>query len=175
MRSTLSLIAPAVAIGLAACAAPRPASTTDYAAIGQTIDSLDVAVQRWYNQGAVDSIVSGYFAGDAIVMNPGAKVAKGSDAIRSSLTEMYKAVGIRLHFQRTDLVAADSVASDHGQYTLEIRDKVDTSKVVMSDNGNYVTTFVKRNGQWRAIYDIATSEVPPPAPAPAQSSAGKKK
>lgn len=173
MRPTLLLMAPAVAIGLAACAPPRPASTTDYAAIGQTIDSLDVAVQRWYNQGAVDSIVSGYFSSDAIVMNPGAAVAKGSDAIRASLTEMYKTAGIRLHFQRTDLVAADSVASDHGGYTLEIRDKADTSKVIMSDHGNYVTTFVKRNGQWRAIYDIATSEVPPPAPA--QSSAGKKK
>lgn len=175
MRPILSLIAPAVAIGLAACAARPAASTTDYAAIGQAIDSMDVAVQRWYNQGAVDSIVSGYFSNDAIVMNPGAAVAKGSDAVRASLTEMYKTVGIRLHFQRTDLVAADSVASDHGRYTLEIRDKADTSKVVMSDHGNYVTTFVKRNGQWRAIYDIATSEVPPPAPAPAQSSAGKKK
>lgn len=174
MRETLSLMASAAAVFLAACAPTPPASSTDYAAIGRTIDSMDVAVQRWYNQGMVDSIVSGYFAGDAIVMNPGSAVAKGSDAVRSSLTEMYKTAGIRLHFERTDLVAADSVASDHGQYQLEIRDKTDTSKILMNDHGNYVTTFVKRNGQWRAIYDIATSEVPPP-PAPPQSPAAKKK
>jgi hypothetical protein len=45
----------------------------------------------------------------------------------------------------------------------------------MSDHGNYVTTFVRRNGQWRAIYDIATSEVPPPMPMPAQPPVAKKK
>ena len=171
----LPVLATAAAIFLAACAATPPASTTDYAAIGKTIDSMDVAVQRWYNQGMVDSIVSGYFSSDAIVMNPGAPVAKGTDAVRSGLTGMYKTVAIRLHFQRTDLVASDSVASDHGQYQLEIRDKTDTSKVMMSDHGNYVTTFVLRNGQWRAIYDIATSDVPPPPPAPAASAAPKKK
>lgn len=163
----------AAAISFAACAATTPAATTDYAAIGKTIDSLDVAAQRWLNQGEVDSLLSGYYTSDAIVMNPGAPVSKGSDAIRNSLTEMYKTVALRLHFQRTDLVASDSVASDHGTYQLEIRDKTDSSKVLMSDHGNYVTTFVKRNGAWRSIYDIATSEVPPPMPAPAPASKKK--
>lgn len=169
MRPMLSLLASVAAVSLAACAATPPASTTDYAAIGKTIDSIDVAAQRWFSQGNVDSLVSEYYSDDAIVVMPGSPADKGSDAIRTALTEMYKTVGVRLRFQRTDLVASDSVASDHGQYQMEIRDKTDTSKVLVSDHGNYVTTFVKRNGQWRSIYDIATSEVPatPPAPAPA--------
>ena len=173
MRPVLSLFASAAATLLAACAASPPAATTDYAAIGRSIDSIDVAVQRWFGQGSVDSIVSGYYTTDAIVMNPGAPVAKGSDAIRNSLTEMYKTAGIRLRFQRTEMIASDSVASDHGTYQMEIYDKADTTKVLVKDHGNYVTTFVKRNGQWRSIYDIATSEVPPPAPAPAPASKKK--
>jgi hypothetical protein len=41
--------------------------------------------------------------------------------------------------------------------------------VLMSDHGNYVTTFVKRNGQWRSLHDVAVSEVPAaPAPPPAK-------
>jgi ketosteroid isomerase-like protein len=173
MRQTLPLMVAAAALSLAACAATPPASTTDYAAIGKAIDSLDLAAQRWLNDGMVDSLLSGYYSSDAIVMNPGAPVPLATDAIRTSLTEMYKTVSLRLHFQRTDLIASDSVASDHGTYQLEIRDKNDSSKVMVSDHGNYVTTFVKRDGQWRSIYDIATSDVPPPAPA--QPAAAKKK
>lgn len=175
MRTLHLLVAAAAAASVAACAATPPAATTDYAAIGKTIDSLDTAVQRWLDAGVVDSIVSGYYTSDAIVMNPGSAVAKGSDAIRSSLTDMYKTMTMRVHFQRSDMVASDSVVSDHGTYQLEIRDKNDSSKVFMSDHGNYVTTFVKRNGQWRSIYDIATSEVPPPMPMPAQPAGAKKK
>lgn len=175
MRTLHLLLASVTAASIVACAPAPPASTTDYAAIGKTIDSLDVAVQRWLNAGMVDSIVSGYYTNDAIVMNPGSPVAKGSDAIRASLTDMYKTMIFRVHFERTDLVASDSVASDHGTYQLEIRDKSDTSKIMMSDHGNYVTTFVKRNGQWRSIYDITASEVPAPMPAPAAAPAAKKK
>ena len=92
--------------------------------------------------------------------------------------EMYKTAALRLHFKMASLVVADTVASDQGTYTLEIRAKPDTSKVVMTDHGNYVTTFVKRNGQWRALYDIATSEIPatpPAAPATKSPAASKKK
>ena len=66
---------------------------------------------------------------------------------------------------------ADSVASDIGQYSFEVRDKADTTKIVLSDHGNYATSFVRRNGEWRAIYDINVSEIPAPAsraPAKAQ-------
>jgi ketosteroid isomerase-like protein len=169
------MIVTAAAASVAACAATPPAASTDYAAIGKTIDSLDTSVQRWLNQGMVDSMLTGYYTTDAVVMNPGSAVAKGTDAIRASLTDMYKTVTLRVHFQRADMVASDSVVSDHGTYQLEIRDKNDSSKVFMSDHGNYVTTFVRRNGQWRAIYDIATSEVPPPMPMPAQPPVAKKK
>jgi hypothetical protein len=38
-------------------------------------------------------------------------------------------------------------------------------KQVINDHGSYVTTYRKQpDGAWKAVADIATSEVPPPAP-----------
>jgi len=161
-----SLLAAIVAPTLIACATNQSTST-DVQAIQRTIDSMDVKVQDWFNHDVTDSIVAKYYASDAVVIFPNSPALKGSDAIRTGLTDMMKTMAIRLHFQRGTLIAADSLASDQGTYTIEMRARPDTTKVLMSDHGNYVTTFVKRNGEWRAVFDIASSEVPMPAPAPA--------
>jgi ketosteroid isomerase-like protein len=158
-----------VITSLTACAPTPPASTTDVAAIGGIIDSMDAKVQEWFNREMADSIAASYYAVDAVVMNPNDPVMKGSEAIRRRLAETFKAVSFRVRFKRDALITADSVASDQGHYTLEIRAKPDTSKVLATDHGSYVTTFVKRNGQWRAVFDIATSEVPAPAANAGQS------
>jgi ketosteroid isomerase-like protein len=148
---------------MTACAPTSSTPTTDIAAIAGIIDSMDAKVQEWFDREMADSIAANYFAADAVVMNPNAPVMKESEAIRRGLAETFKAVNFRLRIKRNALIAADSVASDQGHYTLEIRAKPDTSKVLATDHGSYVTTFVKRNGQWRAVFDIATSEVPAPA------------
>jgi ketosteroid isomerase-like protein len=153
---------------MTACAPTPAASTTDVAAIAGIIDSMDGKVQEWFDRELTDSIAANYFAADAIVMNPNAPTMKGSEAIRRGLAETFKAVSLRLRFKRDALIAADSVASDQGHYTLEIRAKSDTSKVLARDHGSYVTTFVKRDGQWRAVFDFATSEVPAPGSGAAQ-------
>jgi ketosteroid isomerase-like protein len=164
----------AVLAVLAACTAnPGASSGTDLQVIRNAIDSLDQQVQRWVAQEKTDSIVNGYYTTDAIVMNPNGPAAVGIEAIRASFNGFFKQSAVRIRFKMASIVVSDSVASEQGHYTLEIRAKPDTTKVLMSDHGNYVTTFVKRNGQWRALFDIATSEVPvaPPPAAPA----GKKK
>lgn len=166
-----SIAGPAVIATLSACAGASSGSSTDVAAIGRSIDSLDVNVQRWFNAGAADSIVAGYYTSDAVVMDSNSPADTGSEAIRTDLSNTFKRTSIHLHLERASLVAADSLASARGHYTLQLRDKCDTSKVLMSDHGNYVTAFVKRKGKWRALYDIAASEVPLPA---AASSAKKR-
>jgi hypothetical protein len=38
------------------------------------------------------------------------------------------------------------------------------TRQVINDHGSYVTTYRKQpDGTWKAVADIATSEVPPPA------------
>ncbi len=174
MRRTVlkSLTALVIAAGIAACASAG--STTDTAAIGKAIDALDANANRWFNTGAVDSIVTGYYTTDAIVIDPNAPAVKGSDAIRKDLAGEFAIGTLKLHFQRSTLVAADSLASDYGTYTLEIRDKKDSTKVLMSDRGSYVTTFVNRGGEWRAIYDITASELPAAPAAPMKAEPKKK-
>ena len=51
-----------------------------------------------------------------------------------------------------------------GAYVLTVTDP-STHKVI-NDHGSYVTTYRKQtDGSWKAVADIATSDVPPAAPA----------
>jgi hypothetical protein len=44
------------------------------------------------------------------------------------------------------------------------------TRQVINDHGSYVTTYRKQpDGAWKAVADMATSEVPTPAPPPAPS------
>jgi ketosteroid isomerase-like protein len=152
-------------VGITACGAtPRAGSTTDPAVVRQQIDSLDALFNRWVGEKKIDSIVTQYYWPEATVLNQGAAPASGPDAIRAALQQLMSMGNVTAHIGATSLVVADSVASDMGHYQFEIRSATDSTKVVVSDHGNYVTTFVRRNGVWRALYDINASEIPPPAP-----------
>ena len=170
----ISLFAAVLAPAFVACASSQSgqSGSTDVQAVQRTIDSMDTKVIDWINREMTDSIVAKYYASDAIVIFPNSPASKGTDAIRRDMNNTYKSAALKLHFQRDAIIVADSVASDHGTYTLEVRAKPDTTKVLASDHGNYVTTFVKRNGEWRALFDIASSEVPMPT-STAASDTGK--
>jgi hypothetical protein len=48
------------------------------------------------------------------------------------------------------------------------------TKQLINDHGTYVTTWRKQpDGTWKAVADIVTSEVPPPAPPPSQKPSHK--
>ncbi len=163
--------------GLAACAATPSQSGSDPAAIRAQIDSLDSQFNRWINASQIDSIISGYYAPDAVLLQPGTPPARGADAIRAVYNGFTQMGIVHGQIKLTSISASDSLASDVGQYSFEIRDRSDSNKVLVTDRGNYLTTFVRRNGQWRALYDATLTEVPAapaaaPAPAPAS---GKKK
>lgn len=162
----MRLVALSLVVAVMACAAAPPAtSSQDVATVRKQIDSLDALFNRLVAENKADSVVSQYYWPDAVTMNAGAPPARGPQAIRAAYDQFMSMGRVTAHIQATSLVAADSVASDVGQYRLEVRSSADTSKVLMSDHGNYVTTFLRRNGQWRAIYDATMSEVAPPPPA----------
>jgi len=157
-----------IVVALAGCANPAPKSTADTASVRATLDSLDKKLQHWIDINATDSIATGYYAPDAVFMNSNGPSATGTEAIHAAFNVMGSSGLVRLRFQTVSMRVADSVASTQGTYTLVVHPKppADTTQVEFSDHGSYVTTFIRRDGTWRALYDAATSEVPLPTPAP---------
>jgi uncharacterized protein (TIGR02246 family) len=111
-----------------------------------------------------------HYADNAVLMGPGMPASSGKDAIRKTLTGMLGDPALSLKFQsaRVEVAKAGDIGYTQGSYTMTMTDP--NSKQVINDHGSYVTTYARQpDGSWKAVADIATSEVPPatqPAPAP---------
>lgn len=113
-----------------------------------------------------------HYSDDAVLMSPGMASSSGKDAIRKTLKDMIADPALSLKFQssKVEVAKAGDVAYMQGSYTMTMTDP--NSKQVINDHGSYVTTYRKQpDGSWKAVADIATSEVPPPVPPPTK---GKK-
>ena len=146
-------------------------------ACNQTPDTHDADVKaitdgeaQWnqdYASKDVDRIMA-HYADDAVLMTPGMSASNGKDAIQKMLKGMMAdpAISLKFHASRTEVAKSGDVAYTQGSYIMEMTDP--QSKQVMHDHGSYVTTYHKvADGSWKAVADIATSEVPPaPASAP---------
>jgi len=122
-----------------------------------------------------DKLVA-YYADDAILMSPGMPAGSGKDAIRNTLKQMVSDPAFLLKFQasKVEIAKSGDVAYTQGSYTMAMTDP--QTKQVIDDHGSYVTTYRKPpNGAWKAVADIATSEVPPPASPPAPSKKHQKR
>ena len=65
---------------------------------------------------------------------------------------------------KVDVAKSGELGYTQGSYKMTVTDPV-THKVV-NDHGSYVTAYRKQaEGSWKAVSDIATSEVPPAPPA----------
>ena len=137
------------------------------------------AVEAQWNQDwaahDIDKIMS-HYADDAVLMVPFTPAATGRAAITEGNKPMAADPVTALKFTaaRVEVAKSGDVAWTQGSYTLTLTDP--QSKQVINDHGSYVTTYRKQpDGSWKAIADIATSEVPPPVPPPAAAPAPKKK
>jgi uncharacterized protein (TIGR02246 family) len=113
-----------------------------------------------------DKLVA-HYADDAVLMSPGMPASSGKAAIRNTLKQMVSDPAFSLKFQasKVEIARSGDVAYTQGSYTMAMTDA--QTKQVVSDHGNYVTTYRKPpDGAWKAVADIATSEVPPPASPP---------
>jgi uncharacterized protein (TIGR02246 family) len=109
--------------------------------------------------------VLAHYADDAVLMTPGMEAVKGKDAIKGALDGMLADQALSLKFKANNVVVstAGDLAYTQGDYTMTMTDPA--SHKVMNDHGSYVTTYRKqKDGSWKAVADIATSAVPPPAP-----------
>ena len=109
-----------------------------------------------------------HYADDAVLMNPGMPPSVGKDAIRKTLKEMVGDAALSLKFEasKVGVGKGGDIGYTQGSYKMTMTDP--NSKHVINDHGSYVTTYRKgADGAWKAVADIAISELPPPAPKPA--------
>ena len=163
MKRLAAMIGTAL-IALMATACNQPADTHD-ADMQAVKDNEAQWNQDWASKDP-DKIAV-HYADDAVLMAPGSPATTGKDAIRSELKQMVSDPTLSLKFQASKVEVAKSgdLAYTQGSYTLTLTDP--QTKQVINDHGSYVTTYRKQaDGTWKAVVDIASSEVPPPAPPP---------
>lgn len=93
---------------------------------------------------------------------PGMPAAHGKEAIAKVLKEMVTDPALSLKFQanRIEVAKSGEFAFSEGSFTITMTNPA--SKKVMNDKGSYVTVYKKQgDGSWKAVSDIATSEMPP--------------
>lgn len=127
----------------------------------QAIQSTEKQWNQDYLSKDADKIAT-YYADDAVLMAPGMPPATGKESIRSALKGMLTDPALSLRFTAATIDVANSgdLGYSRGAYVMTMTDP--HSKSVISDHGSYVTTYRKdADGKWKAVADIATSEVPP--------------
>lgn len=161
-RCLASLLAGTMMTLLVGCAAP---DTHD--ADVKAIKDNEVQWNKDFAAKDVDKMAA-HYADDAVLMAPGMPAASGKSAIQNMLKEMVSDPALSLKFEaaRVEVAKSGDVAYTQGAYTMKMTNPA--TKQPMDDKGSYVTTYKKQaDGSWKAICDINTSEVPPPAPPPA--------
>jgi uncharacterized protein (TIGR02246 family) len=161
----LAALTTVTVLALMVIACNQPADTHD-ADVQALKDNEAQWNQDWASKDA-DKIAA-HYADDAVLMAPGTPSSTGKDAIRSALKQMVADSGLSLKFQasRVDVSKSGDVGYTQGSYTMTMTDP--QTKQAINDHGSYVTVYHKQtDGSWKAVSDIATSEVPPPAPPPA--------
>lgn len=139
--------------------APPAAPDTHEADVKAISDTEQQMVKDWAAKDA-DKVAAAY-ADDAVVMTPGADATHGKEAIRAMVKQMVADPGLSLTFQpsRVEVAKAGDMGYTQGSYKLSITDP--KTKKETTDHGSYVTTYRKLpDGSWKAVADIATSEVP---------------
>lgn len=111
-----------------------------------------------------------HHADDAVFMAPGGPALVGKDAIQGAFKTMLADPAFSLKFASTKSEVAKSgdLGYTQGTYQMTVTDA--STHQPVNDHGSYVTAFRKAaDGSWKAVADIVTSAVPPPAPAPADT------
>ena len=162
MMKRFAIFCAAAALTLTA-AACNDADTHD--ADVKAVQASEVQWNQDYVAKDTDKIVA-HYADDAVLMVPGMPATTGKEAIRAALKQMVADPALALKFQssKVDVAKSGDLAYTQGSYTMSFTDP--QTRQVINDHGSYVTTYRKQpDGSWKAVADIATSDVPPPAPA----------
>ena len=162
MKKLTLLCAPiAAALFLSACS-QSAAGTAD--ADAKALKDLEAQWNQDFVSKDVGKLVA-HYADNAVLVSPGMPANVGKEAIRKMMTDFVSDPNLSLKFQasRVEVSKSGDLGYTQGSYTLAMTDP--NTKQVIHDHGSYVTTYSRQaDGSWKAVADIASSEVPPPAP-----------
>jgi uncharacterized protein (TIGR02246 family) len=166
MKALATLCGTAVVVlSMTGCTPAPPAAPPDtHDADVKAISDLEAKQVANFEAKNLDEL-AGSYADGAVLMTPGGPPMKGKDAIRDALKAMVADPALNLKFKADMVEVAKSgdVGYTQGSYTMTMTNPV--TKKPMDDHGSYVTTYRKQaDGSWKAVADIATSEVPPMPP-----------
>ena len=141
---------------------------TPLAAVADDAATIRAGTQTWvqlFNAGSASGLIALY-ADDAVLMPPGAPLARGQAAIKAHLAKEIagaKAGGVAFVLGTENEVGVSGDLAWHSG-TYLVKNKAGATV----DAGKYLETWRKVGGKWRLIRDIWNSDGPPPAtPAPA--------
>jgi uncharacterized protein (TIGR02246 family) len=160
MKHYIALCAAAMALMLTACNQAMPDTRE------ADIKAIKDGEEQWNKDYAAKDVekVMSHFADNAVLMTPYGPSNTGKDAIRKALTPLVGDPAFSLKFSpaRVEVAKSGDIGYTQGSYQLTVTDP--GVKQPIQDHGSYVTTYAKQaDGSWKAVADIATSEVPPPA------------
>jgi len=153
----------AAALLMTGCNQPPPpvAATLDTReADTKAIHDIEDSWNKEYEAKDASKLVA-HYADDATLMAPGMPASHGKDAIAKVLNEMAadKALALKFHADHVDVAKSGDLAVSQGSYEMTMTNPA--TKKPVHDKGSYVTVYRKIDGAWKAISDIATSEVMP--------------
>ena len=159
----------ASALLIAACSqAPPPSPPDTRDADAKTIRDLEESWNKDFESKDASKLIA-HYTDDASLMAPGMPASHGKEAIGKVLKEMVSDSALSLKFQasRVEVARSGDIGYSEGSYTMTMTDPA--TKKPVNDKGSYVTVYKKQaDNSWKAVSDIATSEMPPGPPPPAK-------
>ncbi|HVA72708.1 MAG TPA: SgcJ/EcaC family oxidoreductase [Candidatus Limnocylindrales bacterium] len=120
------------------------------------IRAIDVAWAKAVASKDADQTAS-FYAGDGVLLAPGAPMASGKDAIRNTWAKLMGTPGFALSFAPTEIKISPSgdLAYEIGEYELTAGGKKGKPKTVKA---KYVVVWGKQaDGGWKALVDAPTT------------------
>ena len=133
------------------CATPPPPDTR--AADEQVIRENEAEALKAATAKDLERFVS-FYADDASVFMPGARMVTGKDALRKAWGERFAAPGFSMNFQPTKVEVSRSsdLAYCYGTYGMTVNDPKGKP---ITTKGYYVVVYKKQpDGKWKLVVDM---------------------
>jgi uncharacterized protein (TIGR02246 family) len=167
----VSLVVAVVLLSLGGCTSTP---TVNVAAEEKAIRAVEADFARAVAAKDLEKGLS-FYAEDAVMLNQNEPIAAGKTAIRASWTRMLAMPDMALTWavDKVEVAKSGDVAYDYGSYNMGF---TGPSGKKVSDRGKYATIWKKQaDGSWRAVLDMANTDLSPTQPAAAKKAPPKRK